>query len=398
MFRAGIIAIGSTDEAYVWSGGQYYLQHLVKCVASLPANQRAELSDVWWLEPSKVDPFKEVRPLLGDSVIIAPPTTVWRRLVRWLRRLVNPSVGAADLFRQAGIDVFFPAPPCENAGVPFVYWIPDFQHIRRPDLMDEKMRGRFERDIDRCVPLASQIVLSSFDAQRDFGGLFPQLLDRTHVVRFCSVPDESWWRADPTTTAEKYRLPSRFLIVCNQFTRHKNHLMLVEAIRLLKDRGHRDVHLVCTGSTFDYREEDYVGQVETYLRSNGLSGQVSILGLIPRSDQIALLRRSVAVVQPSLFEGWSTLVEDAKTLGKEILVSDLPVHREQLGDGHLWYLNPDNPQDWAQAIESTWGVLQPGPSARYEKSGMARTEVAKRECGLAFVDALRAALPAGHPG
>ena len=41
------------------------------------------------------------------------------------------------------------------------------------------------------------------------------------------------------------------------------------------------------------------------------------------------MRQSVAVLQPSLFEGWSTTVEEAKSIGKTILLSDIPVHREQ---------------------------------------------------------------------
>ncbi len=100
----------------------------------------------------------------------------------------------------------------------------------------------------------------------------------------------------------------------------------------------------------------------------------------------------MAVVQPSHFEGWSTLVEDAKTLGKPLFVSNLPVHREQLGEGHPHYLDPDKPLDWAQAIDSAWTGLQPGPDAPLEKAGLAQLEIDKRACGLAFVGAMKAAM------
>jgi hypothetical protein len=36
------------------------------------------------------------------------------------------------------------------------------------------------------------------------------------------------------------------------------------------------------------------------------------------------------VIQPSLCEGWSTVIEDAKALGRHVLASDIAVHREQL--------------------------------------------------------------------
>jgi hypothetical protein len=38
---------------------------------------------------------------------------------------------------------------------------------------------------------------------------------------------------------------------------------------------------------------------------------------------------SSAVLNPSRFEGWSTTVEEAKTLQRLLLLSDIPVHREQ---------------------------------------------------------------------
>ena len=42
---------------------------------------------------------------------------------------------------------------------------------------------------------------------------------------------------------------------------------------------------------------------------------ISILGFISRQDQLSLMRDAIAVIQPSLFEGWSTVVEDCKAIG-----------------------------------------------------------------------------------
>jgi len=66
------------------------------------------------------------------------------------------------------------------------------------------------------------------------------------------------------------------------------------------------------------------------ITDNGIRDQLYLLGLIPRDRQVALYRMATALVQPSVNEGWSTLVEEAKALGKNILLSDIPVHREQM--------------------------------------------------------------------
>jgi hypothetical protein len=68
-----------------------------------------------------------------------------------------------------------------------------------------------------------------------------------------------------------------------------------------------------------------------------------MLGLISRSDQLLLMRNSQAVIQPSLFEGWSTVIEDAKSLQVPVIASNLKVHIEQLGkDG--CYFDPHDPE------------------------------------------------------
>ncbi|MEZ4901449.1 MAG: hypothetical protein R2822_06650 [Spirosomataceae bacterium] len=62
--------------------------------------------------------------------------------------------------------------------------------------------------------------------------------------------------------------------------------------------------------------------------------------MIPRAHQLGLMKHALAVIQPSKFEGWSTVVEDAKSLQKQILLSRIPVHVEQMGD-RAYYFEAD---------------------------------------------------------
>jgi glycosyltransferase involved in cell wall biosynthesis len=61
-----------------------------------------------------------------------------------------------------------------------------------------------------------------------------------------------------------------------------------------------------------------------------IENQVKLLGFINREDQLCLMKNAVAIIQPSLFEGWSTVIEDAKALRAKVIASDINVHREQL--------------------------------------------------------------------
>src|SRR5205085_2664791 len=87
----------------------------------------------------------------------------------------------------------------------------------------------------------------------------------------------------------------------------------------------------------------------------GLAPRARALGLIPHDDVLTLARGAVAVLNPSLSEGWSTTVEEAKTLGTPLVLSDLPVHREQAPHGSLFF-DPRSPRDLARALERSWAA------------------------------------------
>ena len=78
-----------------------------------------------------------------------------------------------------------------------------------------------------------------------------------------------------------------------------------------------------------------------------------------------MLRRAVAVIQPSQFEGWSALVEDARALGKRMYVSDIPVHREQRPPNAIFFQLGDAEQ-LAELIAKDWPELKPGPDFKSE--------------------------------
>jgi hypothetical protein len=58
---------------------------------------------------------------------------------------------------------------------------------------------------------------------------------------------------------------------------------------------------------------------------------------------------SIAIINPSYFEGWSTTVEEAKILDLKILLSDISVHREQNPE-KAEYFSPDDPQKLADLL------------------------------------------------
>ena len=62
------------------------------------------------------------------------------------------------------------------------------------------------------------------------------------------------------------------------------------------------------------------------------------------------MQNAQAVIQPSLFEGWSTVIEDARALNKFVIASDLDVNKEQL-QTNVRFFERNSAQALAAAIE-----------------------------------------------
>lgn len=377
--RIGLIETGGDS----WIGGVLYLQNAIRALNLLPEDERPELHLLaGWRSSGGFD---------GEVRIKERHAFGYRRAMPFARRL--GAIGFTLARRRwplslegvvSGVhaDVVWPTPVALGPAfpVPWVAWIPDFQHKWLPEQFDAATRRARDRQFGRIARDAPQVVVSSWAARRDLLRWFPVVEpDRVSVLPFVTVPGPDWYVPAPGKTAATFQLPEKYLIFPSQFWVHKNHALLFEAIRLLRDGGLADICLVCTGFTGDARNPDHFARLNAWLQRHELGGNVQILGLLPRTEQIQLVRAAAAVVQPSLFEGWSMLVEDARTLGKRIYVSDLAVHREQQPDDAVFFPRHE-PEALAELIAADWPSLRPGPDMQREQA--AREGQALR--GLSF--------------
>ncbi|WP_181002451.1 glycosyltransferase, partial [Campylobacter concisus] len=175
------------------------------------------------------------------------------------------------------------------------------------------------------------IVLSSFDALKDMKKFVPNYEDKARVLQFVSQPNNRYFELDEhdkSLLLQKYEIKDDFFYIPNQFWKHKNHMMIFEAISELKKDG-VEINIVCTGYLGDYRNKTYIDDIRKVLKLNNLEDNIKLLGLVDYEDVFALIKFSKAVINPSLFEGWSSTVEECKSVGKNMILSDLDVHKEQ---------------------------------------------------------------------
>jgi glycosyltransferase involved in cell wall biosynthesis len=351
-----------------WMGGVIYIQNLVKAIASLPPEQRSAVKLYLLTSPeTSVQFYHDLLPLLdghyqSDFLSTKFSNKIRRRIAKQipsLRKSIISDLQISSIGRN--IDFFYPVVGLREIFWDFPSkwsaWIPDLQHKYLPHFFpyDElEYRDNLFLRMANCAP---NIVFSSNVALDDFRKFYPTSTAQTHVLNFHTTIENNWLDADPEVVKNRYHIPNKFFLVSNQFWQHKNHKIIIETLHILQQSSLYPV-VVCTGEILDNRCPTYGLEVIDLVEHYQLHQQFLCLGLIPRSDQIQLMRQSLAVIQPSLFEGWSTVVEDAKALGKTILLSDLAVHLEQ-NPPNSTYFSPHSAEDLAQKITVFLHTLKP---------------------------------------
>jgi glycosyltransferase involved in cell wall biosynthesis len=210
----------------------------------------------------------------------------------------------------------------------------------------------FEQNFKYC----SRVILSSFAAKRDAEEFYSSYRSKIRVLQFVVGSINPLGAPDLHYLENKYSFNGPYFFLPNQFWIHKNHRVVIEALRILKSHE-KNVLVLATGNTHDYRQPDYFQNLVESAKGYGISGSFRVLGLVPYPDLVGLIINSVALINPSLFEGWSTTVEEAKAFGKRILLSDIPVHREQAPDFGL-YFPPNDPEALADLMLTVWSISQ----------------------------------------
>ena len=244
-------------------------------------------------------------------------------------------------------------------------WIPDFQHRYLPQFFDLQELQKRDNLFRQIANHSSTIILSSKTSQSDFIKFFPQASQKSRVLHFRVFPINDWYAQDPRQIQLRYNLPERFYLISNQFWQHKNHITVFKALKYLQEKKITP-YIVCTGHLHDYRQADYTDTILKTIHELNISKQVFLLGLIPKSEQIQLLRRSVGMIQPSLFEGWSTVVEEAKLFGKPVILSDLTVNVEQ-NPPYSVFFKRNSFEDLSEKLTNWWDRFPAGPDLNQEK-------------------------------
>lgn len=165
-----------------------------------------------------------------------------------------------------------------------------------------------------------------------------------------------------------YNLMDNYIIYIGTIQPRKNLIRLMEALRMVEG-----LNLLIVGKTKGEGRGGWMYQdiLETPAKL-GIEKRVKFLGFVPTSDLAYLLKRAVALIQPSLWEGFGIPVIEAMACGVPVMVANNSCLPETVGGAGLLF-DPYSVEDIAKALRKI--VSSKSLQKELSRKGLKRSKV-----------------------
>lgn len=352
-----------------WIGGTYYWLNWVNALNTLPESEKPTIVILSTKKDYRFVQKETLYPYL-EHYLWHHGYTLWQKIVNAVTlRTMHKRVCYDRL--TIDMDAILPCGIGESDALPIVdskriNWFPDFQYAHLPEFYTPQTYVAAYQRAVAAAYLSNKLMLSSEDAARDFHRLFPDSKAKVYVQHF-TVTHPDFSMLDKDEVMRKHSIDHPYFYSPNQYWAHKNHPVVIDAVAELVKRGHKDMLVLFSGKEWDDRNPDYVPSLKQKVKDLNLEDNIRFLGFLDRREQLLIMQQSIAVIQPSLFEGWSTVIEDARALNKFVIASDLEVNKEQL-QMNVRFFERHSAQELAQAIEQGSFDVVPQSYAQYREN------------------------------
>jgi glycosyltransferase involved in cell wall biosynthesis len=233
--------------------------------------------------------------------------------------------------------------------IPFALVVWDLQHRISPwfpEVSAGQEWNRREKNYAELLRRAALIYTGTEQGKAEVVAYYQVPPERIRVLPFLTPHFvlDSVSKPRDADRLSKFGLPADYLFYPAQFWAHKNHVLLLEACKIVRNETGWDIGVVFTGA-----EKGNQKYVREYAGRLGLENQVKFLGFVEKADILELYRGAVCLAFPTFFGPDNLPPLEAFALGCPVIASDIPGAQEQLGDAAV-LVSPTNERAWAEAI------------------------------------------------
>jgi glycosyltransferase involved in cell wall biosynthesis len=242
-------------------------------------------------------------------------------------------------------------PNCLTVDYPYITTVWDLEHRLQSYFPEVSVSGEWnkrENSYSKVLRRAALIITGTEVGKAEIEKFYQIPSERIKVIPFFTPKFPSASNVINNDIFAKYNLPEQYLFYPAQFWAHKNHIGLLLAIKLLREKYNLQMPLVLVGS--DKGNESYIKEK---VKEFDLSEQVYFLGFVPQEDIAPLYRNAFALTFMTFFGPDNLPPLEAMALGCPVIASNVSGAKEQLGDAAL-LVDPKQPEEIAFAIKSLW--------------------------------------------
>ena len=205
-------------------------------------------------------------------------------------------------------------------------------------------RTVYRMALERDLKAADHVVTVSESMKEEILGFFPGvsisvIYNGLDTLDFNAVTETAL-----QAFGDKYSLPEKFILAIGHLERRKNYTRLIDAIALLRDRGH-SYSLLIVGNDSGERK-----MLQERIDSANLSDKVKFLSGLSDLEVRCAYKLCGLFVFPSSYEGFGIPILEAMASERPMVLSNIPVFRE-ITQQRSVYFDHDDIEGMALAIK-----------------------------------------------
>lgn len=323
--------------------------------------------------------------LSTKETLFAPFPGAFERLFDRVFRTRAATQWDARVYARHGIQFLVRLVPWNamSLELPFATVLWDLQHRNNP-WFPEVSGGEWDGREANFASLrrAAAIYTGTLQGKREIEHYYQVPGDRIHVLPI-PTPRYAFEHAGTPKDSgftQRLGLPKEFLFYPAQFWPHKNHAVVLEACKLVRESSGWDLGVVFAGS-----EKGNAEYVKGYAERLGLAGCTRFLGFVETADLVQLYKNAYALTFATFCGPDNVPPLEAFALGCPVVASSVPGAEEQLGDAALLFPPDDERALAARILE----LRDPATRARLIEAGRRRANLGSwDDCAKGIVASL----------
>ena len=343
-----------------WLGGTYVIKNLINCINT---HSKDEIDPILIvkkdLSRNEIKEFKNIKLLKTN--FFHKQSLVSKIYNKFLVFCFGKSNKYDNFFNKNNINILSHSNALsnslflgKNSTIKSLPFLADLQYLHFPENFSFKNILFRRLNILMCALHSSKIILSSLDVKKDLKKVSKSGYKKAIVHPFIFKSPSKSKILSLSFLKKKYKISTNFFYLPNQYRIHKNHIVVLESLKHLKKNNKlNNLLIISTGHSEDHRKIDYFKKIKSFISKNHLENNYRYLGIVPFKEVESFIYHSVALIHPSKFEGRSSPVEQAKAIGKQVILSNIDIHKEQKPRRGV-YFNPNDFLKLSSIVLKTW--------------------------------------------